>query len=306
LHKYLQEWQWPKGYASGGNVLLKGRLHGSASDYVSFAPVFSKWLVALQRSGALPDIVAEVDSALALCAVVDELMLSKRGLGTPERLDVAIYTHSNLHQRAYGTTLWKWKNNAALHLGDMFRRHGILIPCFLHERKHKVVKRHAAPRLTMTHFSAGVLEEVTMHQLHSLQTLRVTQSDLVDPRPAPKKMAAVVLDALTLPPLGAVVETSRFVRHNGRTIANGDVALMQNADGTGLSVARVWFHCRVGDHTISCISIWPAIELMHSSRRVRVEDEPSLVPSLQLEESCIYSVTNNGIEAVVILPPHLR
>ncbi len=182
LHEYLQKWTWPKAYAPAKNVLCKGRLDGTASMYLSLSPVLAHWVRAINRSGRMSRWQLQIDSLLALSDVVDELMLSMRGASSPDAIDNKIMAHLASQQRAYGTELWKWKNHAATHLGDMFRKHGVLVPCFLHEKKHQVLLRHALPRLTLTQFSTGVLEEVTLQQMHNVRRLKIQLPDLVDPR----------------------------------------------------------------------------------------------------------------------------
>eukprot|EP00959_Pyramimonas_sp_CCMP1952_P340761 7137404-Pyramimonas_sp.AAC.1 len=44
LAEYLSHWQWPQGYAKADEVCSQGKLTGSASDLVSFAPVLGHFV----------------------------------------------------------------------------------------------------------------------------------------------------------------------------------------------------------------------------------------------------------------------
>ena len=234
LREYLHLWVWPKAYASGRTVMDKGRLDGNASQLLSFAPVFGRWLT-IGREGFIAREfardLARMDSALALVDVADALQLSLRGLATPELIDKTVIRHLQKQQEAYGTELWKWKNHAATHLAEMMRRHGRLVPCFLQEKKHKVAKAHAAPRVTQQRFSMGVLEEVTLHQLHQLRSFQAHRAAVPDPKPASVKMKSAVQAALGVDE-SVPISAGRIVVANNRSVVSGDVVVMQEPHST--------------------------------------------------------------------------
>ena len=141
-------------------------------------------------------------------------------------IDATVIRHAQKQQEAYGVELWKWKNHAATHLADMMRQHGRIVPCFLQEKKHKVVKAHAAPRVSQQRFSMGVLEEVTLHQLHQLRSFQPHRPAVPDPKPASENMKSAVQAALGVDESVPITAGRIAVVHN-RSVVSGDVVVMQ-------------------------------------------------------------------------------
>ncbi len=116
-------------------------------------------------------------------------------------------------------------------------------------------------------------------------------------------MVAAVSEALELP-VGTAVETARVAMQRGRSVVNGDVVLGRFEDSDDVVVGNVWFHCKVRGVTLTCISSWPLLESGARSLRVRMADEPTLVRTDTLEESCIFSATNSGTAIVLRVAAH--
>eukprot|EP00959_Pyramimonas_sp_CCMP1952_P241347 5044224-Pyramimonas_sp.AAC.1 len=76
LDEYFSRWRWPSAYASGHNLCQDGNgPSGSASEFLSSAPLIAKFLrdVALKQPVASTTLLAEINSALALCRVMELL-----------------------------------------------------------------------------------------------------------------------------------------------------------------------------------------------------------------------------------------
>ena len=179
LHAYLQLFQWPKAYASGrlvcqGSVQERARpkeVHpsGSASEMISVGPVVAKWLTdVVMVAGICP---AESASALLCISVMDLLTRANTGCVTPEMLADAIATHYAAHLAAYGHSIWKPKHHYVLHLPRQLEQFKLLISCFVHERKHKLVKRWAVSHCSKRGYERSLLEECTLAHLTALQYL---------------------------------------------------------------------------------------------------------------------------------------
>ena len=62
------------------------------------------------------------------------------------------------------------KFHYVLHLPWQYQRHGILFPCFVHERKHRELKRFASDiRNTAIDFEKSLLQEITVHHAITLE-----------------------------------------------------------------------------------------------------------------------------------------
>ena len=170
---------------------------------------------------------AEIESMLALCNVVDLIMLSMRGLCKPPMLKDAINDHLHLAKVAYADTLWRPKTHFATHLPGQLERHGFLPCCFVQERKHRVVKRAALHRHNSLAFDRGVLEEVTLQQLHDLNTC--LHSDVLRNTSAANAQLLVALRrGGEATEADVTVGTEAVV--SSRAISVGDVALLLLSD----------------------------------------------------------------------------
>jgi hypothetical protein len=73
---------------------------------------------------------------------LEMLMGIPRGIVTPADLRRAIASHLEQYKQVYGEVAFIPKCHYTLHLPDMFQRHGFLVSCWVHERKHKEIKRY--------------------------------------------------------------------------------------------------------------------------------------------------------------------
>eukprot|EP00959_Pyramimonas_sp_CCMP1952_P296009 6192066-Pyramimonas_sp.AAC.1 len=64
---------------------------------------------------------------------------------------------------------------------------------FLHERKHRFVKRYADARHNTKNFDKGLMEEVTCQALYDIRS-EFLRPELIHPRQASKKMRDVIWD----------------------------------------------------------------------------------------------------------------
>eukprot|EP00959_Pyramimonas_sp_CCMP1952_P299906 6272897-Pyramimonas_sp.AAC.1 len=185
LDVYFGHWAWPSAYASAKDLCRDGNgPSGSASEFLSAAQLIAKFLrdVALKNPAVVEHYLAEVRSALALCDVMELLMVIHSGAVTAGQLGNAIVHHLKLHQEAYQLSLWKPKAHMALHLPRQLALHKCLLSTFLLERKHRLLKRFASDRCTLTSFGRGLMEETTVQHLFDLKD-PLGKDFLVDPIP---------------------------------------------------------------------------------------------------------------------------
>ena len=88
---------------------------------------------------------------------------------SPDKLAEAIKKHFDLFVEAYGKEKIRPKNHYLLHLPDMLAEFGTLIMTFVHERKHRAVKRYTQYRCNLRSWSASVIEEISCHNAWELQ-----------------------------------------------------------------------------------------------------------------------------------------
>ena len=306
FNDYTKLWKWPRAYASGSKVCQAGTgstdysPSGTASEYLSICPVLANYMQAVVLPMGI--CVDEAKSMIALCDVADLLLLAMHGKCTPDQLEAATNTYNAAHATAYDTSLWKPKKHYKEHMPDMLRKHGFLIACFVHERKHRMIKRFAIGRHNDKAFDRGVLEEVTLQHFHDLER-PLTSSWLRDAHPAPPKLrAALAVDGHAFE--NDTVLTARVAMVRSRAVTMGDVVLFDV--GGQLGVAEVYFHACINGNVHSCISPWTLMEDGTHVAKYRVVDNPRLVSTSILRDSCIHSVATAGSVSQVLVPPLYR
>ena len=81
-------------------------------------------------------------SFLALCSVLDEVARTMRRDPDPDAVEQLVAQHLQLFVKARGPEAVAPKHHFMQDIGHMSRRQ-MLLNCFVHERRHKEVKRHA-------------------------------------------------------------------------------------------------------------------------------------------------------------------
>ena len=148
------------------NNLRKSSFTCSFSEFLTLAPIALRWferVVAARRQ-----CMKWVDSVIAVLQVVVILMELKAGTVTEAVLTTAVRRHLDLFKTAYGDSAVRPKHHFATHLGPMLGRFPFLLSTFMHERKHRVVKKYTRDRRNLTNWDLGAIEEVTCHQLWEL------------------------------------------------------------------------------------------------------------------------------------------
>ena len=106
-------------------------------------------------------------SCILLCNLVQTLLTINQGVTTAADLELLLIEHGRTYQDAYGADAkWIPKMHHILHLGAYFKRDGVLLACFLQERKHRVAKRFAIQRHYTANLELGVLKEIALVELN--------------------------------------------------------------------------------------------------------------------------------------------
>ena len=202
----------------------------------------------------------EVKSYYALCNVVDCLLESRNtGTVSPEELQSKIELYLIFRLGAYGAAWFPPKAHYILHLAAQLRKHGVLVSCYCHERKHKELKKYANQShnagATMA-WEKGLLEDVLLQQHLALQEWsRRDVYMLTSPKPAHKELVSFIA---TLGIHADDVQASMDALAKGEAISKGDV--ISYRDPAGLVVAEVWFHVQLTRSDCktlhSCVSAW--------------------------------------------------
>lgn len=301
VHDYLQKWTWPRAHASPRQLCEAGnarswwkssQLGGTASEQLSFAPVFGRFVsvvVAVTALGEFCD--AEIKSLFALLSVIELLYATMRGQPVHHTV---LYQHQVKHlvafKSAYGDDAMIPKHHYSLHLSKWLSRHlKRLFSCWVHERRHAVVRRHCLAKTSLVGYEEGMLEAITADNYHDLNgDLDLWMyGGLIPPvYKAPQKMHKMLRNKLSLQ-ADASIYTANAVHSNACSFRKKDLAIVDIAalpsQYVGLrgayGFAEVWFHFRTDAGTFTCISPWPVAEQDMRNVVLATEDNPIVVSS---------------------------
>lgn len=169
LEGYIKLWQWPKRVHDRAlpEVFSKkhvaacrksGQLKCSASEGLSLYPVMAMFT----RSVLLPTgaCTTGCQAFLALAEVLDQLLAIPLGIVPPRELQRSIASFLDACIAAKWRSLMHPKFHWLVHLPQHLASWGTLPTCWVHERRHKMVKRYAGDIRNTSNYERSVLKEV--------------------------------------------------------------------------------------------------------------------------------------------------
>ena len=185
LDGYVKLWHWPGSTKFDAttadlfndkrvkNYRKAGHIKCSASQGLSVLPVAAMWAeLVVKPSGVCPHAVRAV---LSLCDLVEALQASLLGITTPAYLRTCVRTCLQACLDAGFRDSMIPKFHWAAHYARHLEKFGASFTCWVHERKHRFVKRYASDILSVSKYSTSVLSEVISHQMY-----QVSQPDAFD------------------------------------------------------------------------------------------------------------------------------
>ena len=125
--------------SSCAKYLRNEALSCSATQVLTLCPVLAVYFSTFGVSQGY--CLDHVHCLLALFHVVSLLDAVRLGIVSPDALAIAVKRHGDLYVQCYGERLVRPKHHYTQHLPDMFRRWGILLSCWVHERHHRLLIR---------------------------------------------------------------------------------------------------------------------------------------------------------------------
>jgi len=298
LHDFTILFRWPvrleSRTASAKNAFekkpQKGEFKCSASDALSIYPVLRLFLmrIALPKAVGNDKANAAFRSYFSLCEVLDLLRSVQKGNVHPDELLAAIQAHLRQFQTAYDVEHWAPKFHYALHLPAMLREHGHLLSCFVHERKHKEIKRYGQ-EVDNTHqgFERGILEAVLYVHLACLGEsgfFAGATPHLVGQKPASSELAACILQELGITDDVEVLCSKQACVSPGQFCSRNDVIVVRGAGRP--TVGQVWFHFQIEGECLTCFAPWPSL----GNNTFQVRAEPDFVFTADVMDTATYTL----------------
>ena len=248
---FLASWQLPVGKlanASALTALFTAKRKKSNKEAGAFKCFASEGLSLYSLLGLyiqeciLPSgkATAACVAYLSLCNLLDLLSAVVLGGIDPNDVDVAAYQFLLRCREAGWAHKLHGKFHWILHFGDHMRKHGGLLSCWVHERRHKLVKRYSQDVYRLADFEKIVLSEMACHDLMILRNL-VYRSGcaLLNPKAATKKVIDLVQSALAVS-FDSCLTSLTVTLESSATCSKGDICLFTNQQA-----GEIWLHCDV-------------------------------------------------------------
>ena len=264
----------------------------SASEGLGVYPILRVWI----RDVIRPHVARLFEACTCLLLLFDVLDLLKRTQRMPctvtgPTLHKAIVAMLTKFLEVFGEDAWIPKCHMAMHLGHHLHIFGVLISCFVHERKHKLAKRFGNAMSKLHKFELYVLREVFLTQRAALRHGGCFARYHHTSKPS-KKAMTVLREAF---PNAALIEMTAdaWVGIGGK-VSKRDIVWLE--DGR---VAEVWLHAIV-DHILwSCVS---ALDHVGGTTYNRAVSHPEFLETHSIAHALTYTASD---AAVTIIPPLL-
>ena len=305
ITEFLQSFNWPAQTAGSSpkNILQATRekktspLKASVSEMLNFLPVMRLFLLQFVCGNVGAGTQSVCRSFLLMARVLDLLQtVARGGSTTASELEAAIVEHSRCHLQAYGDEAWVPKHHMGLHLPEFLRRFGTLLSCFVHERKHKIIKRFASQKAdTQKKYEESILMDIMAVQLTAMKDeMPSTEVRLLQKSKATKQLQKLMQE--TFRSDGDVFQALRAVHGGGFHCSRGDVVEFSFMGTT--TVGRIQFHAEVAERPLTCIVPWTHV---HGWTYVVPErGQPVIVDASVIRACCIWS--QKDASALVIRP----
>ena len=214
-----------------------------------------------------------------------------------EDLQRSIEKHLGLRLQAYGTPLSQPKVHYSLHLPLILKRDNQLVSCWVHERKHKTLKRYGNQSTNANKYLSwekGILEDVILQQALDLSTWDPRTGVVLENRKAASpEMTEAIKRSFGLLDPSVTMWLASEASVNLESFGRGDAVL----SSTG--VMEVWFHVQIesdilGTSFYSVVSKWKRV----GPNRFQVKDVPEFIETDKLERAMPFYL--DGDVAVVI------
>lgn len=249
----------------------------------------------------------ECKAFVALADVVDLLRVTSLGLAGPTQLraTIALFLNSCLDA---GWQDWMHpKFHWLVHLPSQLARFKALPTCWVHERKHRMVKRYATEICNTVAYEKSILGEVICHHLSELSKPDVFDSKgLVKPREASRRVRQLVAPELELPEDEPLLCSNEVRFSEFESCSKGDVVLLKEPGGE-VQAGQVWLHVSAWGIDLSIVSMWDRLkwDADTAAAEWQMNRSPRIIFCSDLLASVVHTVCRAGVTRTLV-PCHIR
>jgi len=274
----------------------------NASDAISMYAIISCYVHAVfLRAGKC---VAECEAYIALCDVLDLLVFVARGNVSWQQLNTAIDTFLKACITAGWRSYMHPKFHWTIHLVRELQKFGMLLTCWVHERKHKMVKRYTNNQRNTRKYELSILSEVTCQHFHDIANVMAFNLDVGLQPPVykcPQDMADAVRAELGLYNM-LLCTTSKTARVSKfEVVHTNDVVVFKDHDR--FQVGQISCLVSADEMSFAVIDHWSVEEknLQQGTVTARTNREAYIFVRLAcIEAACTYRRRQNSLAQIII------
>ena len=249
IDEYVSQWKWPGSFdkTTGRDAFTGSRfksckggkpLSASDSEGLSLTPVLALFVQTKLLRHENVAVRAQAMLFLMLVNVIELIVSTTRVVVPADVLDRHVKAYLEEYLQQFVEENMIQKTHYLIHVSIFLRRWGRLLNCWVHERKHKLIKRFGNP-MTNVHvdYSASVLREVTNYHVSVMrnEVRFTTEAVLIDERQPSKALLRDIRRLLGENLHYMVAQSGRFNRWG--TVTLRDIVLYKSPAGT--KVAKV-------------------------------------------------------------------
>ena len=284
------DWSWPRARGKmkladlfsevrESSSLRDQSFKAGASETLSVYPVIRYFIeVAVAPTAKIPQ---ERASFLSFCRVVDLMQAAKAGdaRSLTQELQHECSRSLRLHLAAYGPELVRPKHHYLQHLTKQASEDGFWLDCFVHERKHQIVKDAATHIKNTRSFEHSVLSTVLNATIEQME--KVVPSGLLPPTASHPDLSSA---------FGAPCRVSNQMRFGFVYIGVGDFLFL------GRSACLVEACVAVGDDLQCIVCPLELLDRPSGSTSVwrRTEGMELLKPSCLMRHAACWTKRDDG------------
>ena len=317
MHSYMQLWTLPLRLGANATTNLasafsKARWTSSvkakyfkctASEGISMFGIIACYVQSVfMRAGMC---MPECKAYIALCYVLDLLVVVARGHVTYAQLNDAV----DVFLRACIDAGWRQnmhpKFHWTLHLVRELRRFGMLLTCWVHERKHRMVKRYTNNQRNTAKYETSILSEVTCQHLHDISDASTFRLDVGLRNPTSKcttEMSRALQRGLGLND-DVTCTMSKTARVSAFEIVHAHDVVVFRDGMHGLKVGQIHCLVAVDDEPLAVVDYWPLHQKNSEQGTADVTTDREIVKFVMLGDvlaACTYRRRQNSLAQVII------
>lgn len=272
----------------------------SASEVLAILPILSLFAqnVIIRASFC----VKECEALILVAELLALLQAIPHGFSSSTQISDKVSQIQDKYEECGWGNYMHPKFHWMLHLSSHLSRWGLLISCWTHERKHRIVKKYSQDIQNTRSFEKSVLHQVVSHDLALLLDPMYfgQHARLKNQCRATNKVKDFFASAWAEPLKNCYMCSSAHLSPAG-VASKKDIVMLKSSK----QVCEVWLFAEVNGENVALLSLWALLEDNGTNALWQMQDNPQLVNTSDIQCALCYRLHKNG-QAIVLLPLECR